>query len=79
MKISECITFKTTTIASLKQYDMFVLSSPKVIYMYIMTYTGPKYLELSNGTWKDSNVIFSVVEQVSIISIEDLVYSKGNQ
>ena len=100
MKIRESITFKTTTIASLKQYDMFVLdqprcmvithenpdamfkehhSSPKVIYMYIMTYTGPKYLELSNGTWKDSNVIFSVVEQVSIISIEDLVYSKGNQ
>lgn len=79
MKISECITFKTNTIASLKQYDMFVLASPKVIYMYIMTYTGPKYLELSNGTWKDSNVIFSVAEQVSIISIEDLVYSKGNQ
>jgi hypothetical protein len=65
---------------------MFVLSSPhekadtfKIIYMYIMTYTGPKYLELSNGTWKDSNVIFSAVEQVSIISIEDLVYSKGNK
>ena len=76
MKITECITFKTTTIASLKQYDMFVLASPKVIYMYIMTYTGPKYLELSNGTWKDSNVIFSVVEQVSIVSFAVLQYMK---
>lgn len=76
MKIRESIKFKTTTIASLKPYDMFVLTSPRVVYMYIMTYNGPKYLELDNGTWKDSMLAFNINENISIIKIEELEYTK---
>ena len=76
MKIRESIKFKTTTVANLKPYDMFVLASPKVVYMYIMTYHGPKYLELDNGTWKDSMIAFNIQENISIVKIEELEYTK---
>ena len=55
---------------------MFVLASPKVVYMYIMTYHGPKYLELDNGTWKDSMIAFNIQENISIVRIEELEYTK---
>ena len=76
MKIRESIIIKTTTIANLKPYDMFVLASPRVVYMYIMTYNGPKYLELDNGVWKDSMLAFNINENISIVRIEELEYTK---
>lgn len=76
MKIRESIKLKITTISNLKPYDMFVLASPRVVYMYIMTYHGPKYLELDNGVWKDSMIAFNIQENISIVKIEELEYTK---
>lgn len=76
MKIRESFKYSDTTIASLKPYDMFVLTSPRIIYMYIMSNSGPKYLALDNGAWKDSGIIFNITEQVSIINIEEVLYIK---
>jgi hypothetical protein len=77
MKVRESIKFKTTTVANLRPYDMFVLAIPRSVYMYIMTYNGPKYLELHDGAWRESGVLFGVTEEISIIHIEDLVYLKA--
>lgn len=79
MKIRENFYFENTTLANLKPYDMFVLNypSPNKVYMYIMTVNrGPKYLELIDGHWQDSNVAFSIHEPISIIKVETLEYKK---
>lgn len=77
MKIRERIQYKTTTVANLRPYDMFVLTSCEKIYMYVMkNISGPKYLELKDGIWKDSVIAFNINEQISIIQVEELEYSK---
>lgn len=77
MKIRERIVYKNTTIRSLNFYDMFVLTSPEKIYMYVMWASGgPRYLELKNGIWEDSMIAFNINEQISIIQVEELEYSK---
>lgn len=77
MKIRERIIYKNTTIRSLNLYDMFVLKSREKIYMYVMSASGgPRYLELKDGVWKDSMIAFNIDEQVSIINVEELEYSK---
>lgn len=77
MKIREIVNYNTATIAHLQPYDMFILTSPKKIYMYIMTLNhGPKYLELVEGRWKDSKVAFHTSEPISIIEVETLEYKK---
>jgi hypothetical protein len=77
MKIREIVNYNTTTIAHLQPYDMFILTSPRKIYMYIMTLNhGPKYLELVDGCWKDTGLAFHINEPVSIIEVETLEYKK---
>lgn len=59
---------------------MFVLAVPKKIYMYVMSASGgPRYLELEDGVWKESMVCsFDINEQISIINVEELEYSKND-
>lgn len=77
MKIREIVDYNTATIEHLQPYDMFILTSSKTIYMYITSLrSGPKYLELVDGRWKDTRVAFHISEPISIIEVETLEYKK---
>lgn len=77
MKIKEIVNYDTKKITDLKSGDMFIITSPTKIYMYIETlYHGSIYLELVDGCWKDTGIAFHTNEPISIIEIETLEYKK---